>query len=79
MDCLFQPTDDSRIFRCTRCGEEYRVRGPLRESISRQCRKPGLGDHVAIWFAAVGIYKPKKCGCRRRQDWLNRLGTKLGF
>jgi hypothetical protein len=52
--------------------------------------KAGLGDMVAAGLDAVGITKErvqavasavgvKDCGCRKRQDALNRLGEKLGL
>lgn len=52
--------------------------------------KAGLGDMVAAGLDAVGITKQrvqavasavgvKDCGCRKRQDALNRLGEKLGL
>lgn len=48
--------------------------------------RPGLGDMVAAGLSSVGITKDRvsalvgrDCGCAERQDWLNRLGHKLGI
>ena len=49
--------------------------------------KPGLGDMVAAGLSAVGITKERvanalgvtDCGCRKRQEQLNRLGKRLGI
>lgn len=48
--------------------------------------RPGLGDMVAAGLSAVGITKERvsavvggDCGCKKRQDALNRLGHKLGI
>jgi hypothetical protein len=45
--------------------------------------RPGLGDRVAAFLAAVGITKARveavvggPCGCPRRQSWMNRIGKK---
>lgn len=47
---------------------------------------PGLGDMVAAGLSSVGITKDRvaavvgrDCGCAERQDWLNRLGRRLGI
>lgn len=44
----------------------------------------GLGDHVADGLAAVGITKERvskvlgrDCGCKKRQELLNKLGQKV--
>lgn len=50
-------------------------------------KKPGLGDMVAAGLSSVGITKErvakalgvKDCGCRKRQEQLNRLGKRLGI
>lgn len=47
--------------------------------------RPGLGDRVAAGLAAVGITKErvsrwtgkKDCGCKKRQELLNKLGQKV--
>lgn len=47
--------------------------------------RKGLGDHVADGLAAVGITKErvarwtgkKDCGCKKRQELLNKLGQKF--
>lgn len=47
--------------------------------------RKGLGDHVAAGLAAVGITKQrvarltgkKDCGCKKRQELLNKLGQKV--
>lgn len=47
--------------------------------------RKGLGDHVADGLAAVGITKErvarwtgkKDCGCKKRQELLNKLGQKV--
>lgn len=36
-----------------------------------------LGDRVAAILKWLGFEPWKECGCKRRQDWLNRLGLKL--
>jgi len=40
-----------------------------------------LGDRVAIainrGLRAVGLRKPRQCGCEGRKRWLNRAGTRL--
>ena len=48
--------------------------------------RPGLGDMVAAGLSSVGITKDRvsavvgrDCGCADRQEWLNRLGHKLGI
>lgn len=50
-------------------------------------KKPGLGDMIEAGLSAVGITKErvakafgvKDCGCRKRQEQLNRLGKRLGI
>lgn len=44
----------------------------------------GLGDHVADGLAAVGITKERvskvlgrDCGCKKRQELLNKIGQKV--
>lgn len=46
--------------------------------------RKGLGDHVADGLAAVGITKERvskvlgrDCGCKKRQELLNKLGQKV--
>lgn len=46
--------------------------------------RKGLGDHVADGLAAVGITKERvrkvlgrDCGCKKRQEMLNKLGQKV--
>lgn len=54
---------------------------------SYPAKRPGLGDMVAAGLSAVGITKErvanafgvKDCGCRKRQEQLNRLGKRLGI
>lgn len=48
--------------------------------------RPGLGDIVASGLLAVGITKElvsaivgRNCGCKERQEALNRLGRKFGI
>lgn len=48
--------------------------------------RPGLGDMVAAGLSSVGITKDRVsavvgrgCGCAERQEWLNRLGRRLGI
>ena len=59
------------VFRATRGGKTAAV------------ESPGLGDRVADGLAAVGITKErvsklvgKDCGCKKRQEALNRLGQR---
>jgi hypothetical protein len=40
-------------------------------------RKPGLGDRVAAVTKALGI--PECDGCKKRREWLNAAGRRLGF
>lgn len=46
--------------------------------------RKGLGDHVADGLAAVGITKERvskvlgrDCGCKKRQELLNKIGQKV--
>jgi hypothetical protein len=48
--------------------------------------RPGLGDMVAAGLSAVGITKERvsalvggDCGCKQRQEALNRIGHRLGI
>ena len=48
--------------------------------------RPGLGDMVAAGLSAVGITKERvsaivggDCGCKERQEALNKLGRKFGI
>lgn len=66
--------------KCVRCGVRRNEPYP-----KRNCH-PGLGDMVAAGLSSVGITKDRvsalvggDCGCAERQDWLNRLGQKLGI
>lgn len=47
-------------------------------------QRKGLGDHVADGLAAVGITKERvskvlgrDCGCKKRQELLNKIGQKV--
>ena len=49
-------------------------------------RRMGLGDLVAAGLSAVGITKERvsklagrDCGCKKRQESLNKLGRRLGI
>ena len=66
--------------KCSVCG-----RVAARADVVRECRPAGLGDMVAAGLSAIGITKERveavvggDCGCRQRQEALNRLGRKLG-
>jgi hypothetical protein len=72
---------------CVTCG---RAKLNKRQACGRwavnQKPRPGLGDMVAAGLSAVGITKDRvsavvggDCGCAERQDWLNRLGHRLGI
>jgi len=46
-------------------------------------QKPGLGDYVAAGLSAIGITKErvaavtgKPCGCKKRQEALNKWGAR---
>jgi len=47
----------------------------------------GLGDAIAVFLAFLGVtenrvsflFKASSCGCRHRQQFLNRLGRRLGI
>lgn len=48
--------------------------------------RPGLGDMVAAGLSAVGITQERvsaivgrDCGCKKRQEALNRFGRRLGI
>jgi predicted nucleic acid-binding Zn-ribbon protein len=91
MSCkfVFEMQGGCQVAKCISCGRV--VRGASR-NILAICRndfartqdiKPGLGDRVADGLAAVGITKErvskligKDCGCKKRQEALNRLGQR---
>ena len=71
-------------YQCTRCGwsiDQARVRVlPLIRTCDLTPPPPwyrrhrGLGDTVAAVLARMGVKeKKKKCGCRKRQEVLNRI------
>jgi hypothetical protein len=75
---------DSQSRLCSRCGKPAFSAG-----VQRNC-SPGLGDRVASALSAVGITKDraqavanavgvKDCGCRGRQEALNRIGYQIGI
>ncbi len=74
-NCLFQPPFTKKA-KCTKCG---RVLGfDAKQHPSRNCSSPrGLGDRLAGMLARFGIRPWKGCGCKRRQEKLNRFGRWL--
>jgi hypothetical protein len=80
MNCQIDP----QSLKCQLCGEPA-----FSASVLRNCR-PGLGDRAASALSAVGITKAraqaianavgvKDCGCRGRQEALNRIGYQIGI
>lgn len=80
-------TYDPQTLTCPACGHVAN-----RLPTFRKCKpvsKPaprGLGDMVAAGLSAAGITKErvsrllgKPCGCKKRQDALNKLGKRLGI
>ena len=66
---------------CDVCGFAIKCNGEVRH----KCRA-GLGDMVASGLAAVGITPERvsrltgrPCGCKRRQQALNRIGRRFGI
>lgn len=70
---------------CQRCGyKRYSPHHPSQWGGDQQLCKAWprwweLGSKLTILFAACGINKPKtgKCGCTKREAWLNTIGAAL--
>ena len=71
---------DPKSLLCSRCGMQV---SSMAVRVG-ECRGRGLGDWVQFALAAIGITKErvekvsgKPCGCKQRQEALNKLGRQL--
>jgi hypothetical protein len=71
---------------CSVCGKKARMANGRYPVVP--CEKNvGLGDMVEKGLSAVGITKErvasvlgvKDCGCRKRREYMNELGKKVGI
>lgn len=82
MRCDFARSVDTDLWVCNRCGAKAAAKfkiPPIAE-----CEIPGLGDRVSRALSLVGITEARvskllgrPCGCGKRREALNRLGSRL--
>lgn len=73
--------ESTGIWTCHKCGRYFKVRPEDLPITSHPCKPRGLGDQVAVFIAKTVPYwtlkilgVAKGCGgCRRRQEFLNRI------
>lgn len=78
MKCIIEATDDPQYHTCKRCKQPHRAVN-VPEKCHRVCRRKGMGDWLAKFFAWLGFKKKPGCGCDKRQQALNRAGARLGL
>lgn len=73
------PLADGKDWTCKGCERTAKISVyPVHCSCGYSERSPlPLGDWVAKGLKAIGIEQKNSCGCSKRQQWLNQVGSRI--